>query len=132
MNKEKSEKLINSIFKNTYFVFKELCCKCGCNAFSGDIIFLKKLLLFRILCDFPIIPRSVYRCQNHPDYSDNHNGHAIDVPCEENNSNRRFKIIKAAIYAGFKRIGISKTYIHLDDNPKYNGTLNEEVLWIYS
>jgi len=122
---------LNKIFKRIYFTYKEVCCKCGCNKFYGDENFLKKLLKFRIILDEPINPRSVYRCINHPKYSSNHDGHAIDVPCDLGNSNQRFRIIYAAIMADFTRIGISYDYIHIDDSPKYNGTLKEKVLFLY-
>lgn len=42
-------------------------------------------------------------------------GNAIDVRCT--NSVQRFKIIEAAIKVGFKRIGIAKSFIHLDNSP---------------
>jgi len=131
MTKEKAIILINKIFNKTYFTYSELCCKCGCETFRGDVEFLKKLLLFRIIYDTPFIPRSVYRCFNHKDYSINHAGFAVDIPCQKGNSHQRFKIIQSALKAGFKRIGIAKNYIHLDTNPKYNGTLLESVIWVY-
>ena len=131
MNTTLAKRLIKNILGRTYFTFAELCCKCGCNKFYADEKFLKKLLKFRVLYDEPFNPRSVYRCINHPDYSNNHDGHAVDVPYNPEDSNQRFRIIYAAIMAGFTRIGIAYNYIHLDDNPKYNGTINEKVLFTY-
>lgn len=127
----KGFKLTNSIFNKTYFVFNELCCKCGCGTFKGDEGFLKKLLLFRVIYDTPFTPNSVYRCPNHKDYSSNHAGFAVDVPYQKNNSVQRFKIIQSALKAGFTRIGISDDFVHLDCNPAHNSTALSEVLWLY-
>lgn len=43
-------------------------------------------------------------------------GLACDIACE--NSTQAFLIIKGAIVAGFKRIGIGKGHIHLDIDPE--------------
>jgi len=123
--------LIRRIFSKTYFVFSELCCKCGCKTFEGDEGFLKKLLLFRVIYDTPFTPNSVYRCPNHKDYSSNHDKFAIDVPYLKGSSSQRFRIVQSALKAGFTRIGISDNFVHLDCNPKHNGTALSEVLWIY-
>ena len=131
MTFEKGFDLIRRIFNKTYFVFSELCCKCGCETFEGDPEFLKKLLLFRVIYDTPFTPNSVYRCPNHKDYSSNHDKFAIDVPYQKNNSVQRFKIIQSALKAGFTRIGISDDFVHLDCNPIHNGSSLQEVLWLY-
>lgn len=123
--------MIKNICQRAYFVISELQCKCGCGTCNINPTFLKKLIKFRVIYGIPFIPRSVYRCKNHPGYSTNHDSHAVDVPYEKENSNQRMKIIKAGILSDFNRIGISEDFVHLDDNPEYNGTLNEEVLWIY-
>lgn len=43
-------------------------------------------------------------------------GLACDIECES--STARYHIIKGAIVAGFKRIGIGKGHIHLDIDPE--------------
>jgi len=131
MKEEKAIISINKIFNKTYFTFNELKCKCGCNTFKGDLEFLKKMLKFRVIYNTAYTPRSVYRCRKHPDWSSNHDGYAQDVPYQKGNSNQRFKIIQSALKTGFKRIGISVDFVHLDTNPKYNETALQEVLWIY-
>jgi len=131
MTKYNALLLIKKIFIKCYFKYNELCCKCGCESFDGNKSFLKKFLLFRIIYDTPFTPRSVYRCKNNSDYSSNHDGYAADIPYNEDDSNQRMKIVKAAIRAGFDRIGIANDFIHIDCNPKYDKTINEEVLWIY-
>ena len=52
-------------------------------------------------------------------------GLAADILCT--NSKLRFKILLAAVYMGFQRIGIGKTFIHLDDD----SSLPREVIWLY-
>ena len=52
-------------------------------------------------------------------------GHAVDIRC--NSVANRFKIVAALYEAGFNRIGIGKTYIHVDDSPKHQ----PNVMWDY-
>lgn len=52
-------------------------------------------------------------------------GYAVDIRC--NDSQNRFKIINGLLAAGFKRIGIGKTYIHADNDPD----LAQNVIWHY-
>ncbi len=52
-------------------------------------------------------------------------GQAVDIRC--NTDRNRFLIIEALIKAGFKRIGIARTYIHADDSEKHK----EEIIWLY-
>lgn len=42
-------------------------------------------------------------------------------------SQERFKVLKAAMDVGFKRIGVAKTFIHLDADP----SKPPEVAWLY-
>lgn len=53
-------------------------------------------------------------------------GRAADIACT--NSTQRFRIVAALIAAGFNRIGIAETFIHVDnDNVKTPG-----VAWLYA
>lgn len=52
-------------------------------------------------------------------------GYAVDISC--NNSFNRSKIVKAALKVGFNRIGISKDFIHLDNDPMKP----KNVIWTY-
>ena len=52
-------------------------------------------------------------------------GCAVDIRC--NSDSNRLKIVLAALSVGFRRIGIGKTYIHLDDDPKRT----QNVIWHY-
>jgi len=52
-------------------------------------------------------------------------GHAVDIKCR--NSSDRYKIINAALDAGFNRIGISGLFIHLDND----SSKVKNVIWTY-
>lgn len=74
---------------------------------------------------------SGYRCEAHnrtvrgSSTSSHCRGHAVDVACEY--SRERYEIIKIAMRLGIHRIGIGKTFLHLDiDRHK-----DPEVVWLY-
>lgn len=52
-------------------------------------------------------------------------GWAVDLRISS--SRDRFKVVQAAIEVGFTRIGIGKSFIHLDNDPKKP----KEVMWLY-
>lgn len=52
-------------------------------------------------------------------------GYAVDIHCT--NSSDRYIIIDALINVGFKRLGIAKTFIHVDNDP----SLPDLVTWLY-
>lgn len=52
-------------------------------------------------------------------------GLAVDISVT--NSRSRFIILKALIQVGFHRIGVAKTFIHVDDDKNKDS----EVVWLY-
>jgi len=52
-------------------------------------------------------------------------GHAVDIAAV--GSGRRFRLLAAAIAAGFTRIGIGKSFLHLDNDYKKS----QGVIWDY-
>jgi len=52
-------------------------------------------------------------------------GWAADI--HANTSNTRFTIVKACIEAGFNRIGIGSTFVHVDCDP----TKDQNLIWLY-
>lgn len=52
-------------------------------------------------------------------------GYAVDIKVIK--SQDRFKIINAAMAAGFNRIGIAKSFVHLDNDPDKI----KNVIWTY-
>lgn len=121
---------VNKFFKG-FFTYRELKCKCGCNKLKLYKQTAEKILQFRILYNKPFTPRSVYRCEDHKDYSSNHDGFAEDIPCF--NKIELFDIVNILITIGVKRIihNENLSYVHWDINPEYNNTYNEKILDIY-
>lgn len=52
-------------------------------------------------------------------------GVAVDIRC--NTSQNRYKIVRAALACGITRIGISKTYVHIDASRDHA----QGVIWHY-
>lgn len=86
-----------------------------------DIKLLTLLDNARTMADIPFIITSGKRdpAKNAEVGGVNNSSHikglACDIACE--NSSQAFFIIRGAIVAGFKRIGIGKGHIHLDIDP---------------
>ena len=99
-----------------YFKRDEFACKhCGDNEIEDD--FLEMLDRAREISGVPYIINSGYRCPIHNanvgSTSKNHtSGKAADIRAVDGPT--RMKIIKGLILAGFKRIGLHKTFIHAD------------------
>jgi len=79
--------------------------------------FLEVLDKARELAGVPFKINSGYRCEKHNkevgSTSRNHtSGNAADIACTDGPT--RFKIVRGLIAAGFKRIGVAKTFIHAD------------------
>lgn len=56
-------------------------------------------------------------------------GRACDIACT--NGNKRYKIIAALLEAGFTRIGVAKTFIHVDNDDFDHGGLKKDAIWTY-
>ena len=116
-----------------YFSPKEFKnCKPSCAIGQMDPAFLARLDLVRERAGIPLVLNSAYRS---PEYekskgrsgtSSHCYGKAVDIRC--NTSANRYKIVKAAIQCGFTRIGIAKTYVHLDTA---DNTHVPNVIWDY-
>lgn len=92
---------------------------------------LDRLDKARELAGIPFVINSAYRS---PEWEKDRDrtgtgahttGCAVDIRC--NSDANRMKIIKACLAAGFTRVGIGRSYIHVDDDP--NKTQN--VIWHY-
>ena len=102
---------------------------------SGEAMdkeFLSRLDQARSLADVPFKITSGIRTEAHNrkvgGVSDSSHllGYAADIACT--NSVLRHKILTALIKVGFSRIGIAKTFIHVDNDPGKP----ENVIWTYS
>jgi hypothetical protein len=80
--------------------------------------FLEKLQWARTLSDCPYGLSSACRCKDHNrdvgglDNSSHLNGLAVDIKTP--NARIRFQVLYGLIKAGFTRIGIYKSFIHVD------------------
>ena len=96
-----------------------------------DKILLEMLDEARDRFDGPIHINSGFRTPAHneavggTENSSHLKGLAVDIAC--NNSADRFDLINCLLYVGFNRIGVAKTFIHVDiDFDKAQG-----VIWTY-
>jgi|TARA_R110000822_G_C15193764_1_gene481653 uncharacterized protein YcbK (DUF882 family) len=95
-----------------------------------DVNFLAKLDEAREFAGIPFVINSAYRSPTHPESiknptSSHIKGLAVDI--KSNDSITRFKVLNALIAVGFNRIGIAKTFIHVDlDYDK-----SQNVIWTY-
>ena len=101
---------------------------------SGEAMdkeFLSRLDQARSLAGVPFKITSGFRTPQHNakvggvENSSHIIGHAADIACS--NSVYRFKIITSLLKAGFTRIGIADSFIHVDNDP--NKPAN--VTWVY-
>lgn len=114
-----------------HFKPSEFDCKCGCGLNNFSLVLEALLELMREECNFPFNVVSGCRCETHnineggKPWSDHLTGEGVDI--RVTNSLERFLFLSSAFRLGFKRIGISKTFIHLGIN-KSNP---QKVLWPY-
>lgn len=93
--------------------------------------FMAKIMETRKLANVPFIFNSAFRDPSKNkavggvEESAHCCGQAVDIRCEE--SRNRYLILAAAVTVGFRRIGIAKTFIHLDDDE----TKPQDVAWLY-
>ena len=115
-----------------YFKPQEFACKCGqCGLGVKDMNpgTLQKLDHSRHTAGTPFVITSAIRCVDHNirvggvDDSSHVQGVAIDIAVKS--SHARFRILKALLDGGFRRIGVYKTFIHADDDER----LPQEVCW---
>lgn len=113
-----------------YFKKEEFSCPhCGENEI--DETFLQLLDKARELAGVPFVINSGYRCQEHNEdvgglpNSSHLFGVAADIKCV--NSADRFTIVDALIRAGFVRIGVADSFIHVD----LDYVKPQCVMWVY-
>lgn len=114
--------------KSKHFSTKELTCKCGCNTCEMNEKFMEQLENLREYLSTPLVLSSAYRCPTHPVEAVKTKGgyhtlgRAVDIKCTD--STMRFNLVLAALQMGFRGIGVSKNFIHLDNR-------NHGLIWLY-
>lgn len=92
---------------------------------------MDKLDAAREIAGIPFVLNSAYRSkaweakQGRDGTSSHTKGMAVDIRCNTNAN--RMKIVRALIEAGFVRIGIGKTFVHVDDD----AAKSQNVMWHY-
>ena len=121
-------------WESGHFKSNEFECKCGCGQDKVDPSFLWKLNLARDYAGIAFVINSGCRCEqrNKDAGGSQYSDHLCLPACEgadvkAGTSDIRFRIINASLQAGFKRIGIAKTFLHLGN--RGNNPMN--VIWVY-
>ena len=115
-----------------YFKEKEFRCPC-CGKSEMDEEFVQTLDIARGFAGIPFKINSGWRCKekneslkNSSKNSAHLKGRAVDISCKDSRS--RALILDALAWAGLNRFGISKTFIHTDNDPKKD----KVVIWLYN
>lgn len=115
-----------------YFSEKEFNrCVPSCSMSDMDNDFLLLLDKVREDAGVPFILNCAYRSEEwdkskgRSGKSAHTKGKAVDIKC--NTSANAYKIVNAALKNGIKRIGIGRTFIHIDNDD----TLPQGVIWNY-
>ena len=106
-------------------------CTPSCEISQMDAGFLELLDQVREEAGIPLVLNCAYRSKaqekkmGRSGNSAHTRGRAVDIRC--NASSTRYKIVAAALGCGIRRIGIGKTFVHLDNDD----TLPQGVMWDY-
>lgn len=106
-------------------------CNPSCSITQMDEGFLALMDCVREAAGIPLVINSAYRSKKwellhgRTGNSAHTKGLALDIRC--NTSQNRYKIVKAALSCGIRRIGIGKSFVHLDND----ATLPQGVIWDY-
>ena len=107
-------------------------CPCGKCISRPHTQLLQMLNRTRELAGIPMTVNSGPRCEQYnidskgAKYSEHIEGKGADIKCLDSRS--RMLIVRAAIQAGFTRIGIAKTFVHLGCSE----TNDQLVMWVYN
>ncbi|MGE4297022.1 MAG: D-Ala-D-Ala carboxypeptidase family metallohydrolase [Desulfovibrionaceae bacterium] len=114
-----------------HFTRQELACKCGCGLCNTRQSSLERLERARVRAGVGFAINSACRCPQHniaeggkPNGA-HPNGTAFDI--EAKDSRTRFQVVAACLAEGFHRVGIGKTFVHVDDDE----ALPPNVVWLY-
>lgn len=120
------------MFKSTWFKLEEFQCKCGrCPLKEPDPNLVLRLDALREMARMPIIINSGIRCEAYNARvggvhgSEHETGEGADLLCAT--SPVRWRLLNAALKAGFRRLGVGKTFIHVGVSKSHD----QDVVWTY-
>jgi len=110
--------------------------RCGCGECGKGFESMQRDLLLRLdkarrIAGIPFVLTSSIRCPawnekvGGVDSSAHLEGWAVDVSATA--SGQRYEIVRAALEAGFRRIGIADSFVHMDCDPSKPA----DVIWTY-
>lgn len=112
----------------------KLTCSCGCGRMEMNDRFMRSLDAIRAGAGFPFRITSGFRCPRHNsrvsstgERGPHTTGRAVDIAASS--SSMRLAIIEAAQRQGFRRFGIAKTFVHIDNLMEADGF--PEGIWSY-
>lgn len=119
-------------YESKYFDRAEMACKCGCGTYNVSEVLLERLDVLRDAMQRPLIVESGCRCIDHnrAERGKENSAHitmigrscrAVDIVA--GTGREKFYLLMEALKLGFERIGIGRTFIHLDvadDLPRPN------------
>jgi len=119
-----------------YFKKSEFACKCGCGEDNISERFANRLDFAREAAGIPFVINSGVRCETHNKSvggvpvsshvaSATKLGHAADISAKT--SGEKHAIVASLLAAGFTRLGIADTFIHVDDDP----SKDSDAIWTY-
>ena len=106
-------------------------CSPACSLQDMKQDFMLQLDFMREAAGIPLVLNSAYRSatyekqQKRTGTSAHTLGCAVDIQC--NTDQNRWKIVNAALAVGFTRIGISNTFVHVDNSRSHT----KDVVWLY-
>ena len=106
-------------------------CTPACHLSDMDGEFIALLDRVRAEAGIPLVLNSAYRsaayerAHGRAGTSAHCAGRAVDIRCMT--SANRYKIVRAALECGVRRIGIAQTYIHIDNADDHA----QDVIWDY-
>ncbi|MDR1975579.1 MAG: peptidase M15 [Campylobacteraceae bacterium] len=102
-----------------HFNASEFTCRCGCGLNNISLLLVEKLERARVACGCKFIITSGCRCEKHNtkvggvENSAHLKGYAVDIALPQIDR----VVIILALRKEFNRIGIGKTFIHVDIDP---------------
>jgi len=116
---------------SAHFSRQEFACGCGCGLDAVEPALVEALERLRRAMGRPVVITSGRRCAawnrrvGGVPTSAHLTGEAADIACT--GSAHRMELVRAALEAGFRRVGVARGFVHVDVAER----LPQDVLWVY-